>query len=214
MHTWVMPSMSVKLTRMELLNTRKRLTLARRGHKLLKDKQDELMRQFLLQVKDTRKRRQSVECELAEAYASFSEVRAFISRQGLEEAFLCSKGRMVLECESRNTLGVEVPILKITSPQLDVGYGLATTPMELDNAIKRFREIVKKLILLAENEKSAELLAVELEKTRRRVNALEHILIPKLEKNVRYIDMKLEEMERSNFCNLMRIKGFMEEGEA
>jgi len=199
---------------MELLNTRKRLRLARRGHKLLKDKRDELMRQFLMLVKDTQKRRGSVEKEMAEAYARFSGVRAFISKQELDEAFLCSNGRMELECTSKNMVGVEVPILKVSSPQQDVGYSLVTTPMELDNALMKFAEIVEKLVLLAENEKSTELLAVEIEKTRRRVNALEHILIPQLEDTARYIEMKLEEMERSNFCNLMRIKGLMEEAES
>lgn len=197
---------TTKLTRMELLSTRKKVKLAKRGHKLLKDKRDELMKHFLTLIKETKLRREEIERELAKSYQAFFLVRALASSAELENAFLYPRVKSTVTCSTKNIVGTEVPRLKLNLVELDLGYSLAQTPIQLDQALAQFYQAVQKLVLLAELERSSELLAKELESTRRRVNALEHILIPQLERKVRYIELRLEEIERANFCNLMRIK--------
>ncbi len=197
---------TAKLTRMELLNTKKRVKLAKRGHKLLKDRRDELMKHFLTLIKENKLRREELEEELVQFYKTLMYVRAMMSREELENAFFYPVVEATVAYSSKSVVGVDVPGLKLNPVRLDVGYSLAQTPIELDKVIMNFYRILQELIALAEIEKSSEILAAEIEKTRRRVNALEHILIPHLERKTRYIEMKLEEMERANFCNLMRIK--------
>lgn len=197
---------TAKLTRMELLITKKKLKLARRGHKLLKDKRDELMKNFLEIIKETKRRREELEKELENAYKEFLFVRASTSMQELENAFLYPKSGTTVEGATKTLVGVEVPELKLNLSPVDLGYSLIQTPIQLDKALVCFHQALQKLALLAQLERSSELLALEIERTRRRVNALEHILIPQLERKVKYIELRLEEIERANFCNLMRIK--------
>jgi V/A-type H+-transporting ATPase subunit D len=197
---------TAKLTRMELLSTKKKLKLAIRGHKLLKDKRDELMKNFLALIKETKRRREELEKELENAYKSFLIARAMLSVQELENAFLYPRVRTTIAATTKTIVGVEVPEIKLNLSTVDLGYSLVQTPIALDSALTYFHQALQKLALLAELECSSELLALEIERTRRRVNALEHILIPQLERKVKYIELRLEEIERANFCNLMRIK--------
>jgi V/A-type H+-transporting ATPase subunit D len=197
---------TTKLTRMELLRAKKKLKLARRGHKLLKDKRDELMKNFLTLIKETKQRREEFEKELEEAYKYFLFVRALTSHNELEASFLYPKTKALVSYKTKALVGVEVPILKLNRIVPDLGYSLAQTPTELDLATQYLSKAIQKLVLVAELVSTSEMLAREIERTRRRVNALEHILIPQLEHKVRYIELKLEEIERANFCNLMRIK--------
>lgn len=202
---------SVKATRMELLNIKKKIKIAKRGHKLLKDKRDELMKQFLSMVNENMERREDIESKLSLAYGSFLLTRAMMSVEEIEEAILYPKKETLLDISYQNIMGVNVPELEMQM-EGDLAYSLVSTSSELDHALELFSKVLLDLIQLAEVEKSVELLAKEIGKTRRRVNALEHVLIPQLEGAARYIDMKLDEMERSNFCNLMRIKEIMGEG--
>ncbi|MDI6708115.1 MAG: V-type ATP synthase subunit D [Candidatus Thermoplasmatota archaeon] len=197
---------TAKLTRMELLTTKKKLKLAIRGHKLLKDKRDELMKHFLAVIKETKRMREGLEEELENAYKEFMLVRATASMEELENAFLYPRSRTTIEATTKTLVGVEVPELKLNLSEVDLGYSLAQTPIQLDTTLAHFRHALQKLALLAQLQSSSELLALEIERTRRRVNALEHILIPQLERKVKYIELRLEEVERANFCNLMRIK--------
>jgi len=199
---------SVKATRMELLNIKKKIKIAKRGHKLLKDKRDELMKQFLSMVNENMERREDIESKLSLAYGSFLLTRAMMSVEEIEEAILYPKKETLLEISYQNIMGANVPELEMQM-EGDLAYSLVSTSSELDHALELFSKVLLDLIHLAEVEKSVELLAKEIGKTRRRVNALEHVLIPQLEGAARYIDMKLDEMERSNFCNLMRIKEIM-----
>lgn len=182
---------TAKLTRMELLITKKKLKLAKRGHKLLKDKRDELMKNFLPLIRECKSKRDELEKKLDESYKKFFIVRAFASIAELESAFLSPSPISTIKTELKNIIGVDVPILKLNLLQPDLGYSMMQTPIELDNMIESFQDVIKKIVDLAELEQSCELLAMELEKTRRRVNALEHVLIPQLENKVKYIEFKL-----------------------
>ena len=202
---------SVKATRMELLNIKKRIKIAKRGHKLLKDKRDGLMKQFLSIVNESMEIRKRVEGELYLAYRSFLLTRAMMSVEEIEEAILYPKKEALLDISYQNIMGVNVPDLEMEmEKEEDIAYSLVSTSSELDHALELFSKALTEMVQLAEIQKSVELLALEINKTRRRVNALEHVLIPQLEEAARYINMKLDEMERSNFCNLMRIKEIME----
>ena len=202
---------SVKATRMELLNIKKRIKIAKRGHKLLKDKRDGLMKQFLSIVNESMEIRKRVEDELYLAYRSFLLTRAMMSVEEIEEAILYPKKEALLDISYQNIMGVNVPDLEMEmEKKKDIAYSLVSTSSELDHALELFSKALTEMVQLAEIQKSVELLALEINKTRRRVNALEHVLIPQLEEAARYINMKLDEMERSNFCNLMRVKEIME----
>lgn len=198
--------LAVNPTRMELLKLKKRLVLARRGHKLLKDKQDELMRNFLSLIEEIKELRLTVEIELFQAYGSFLIARSTMAREFLDEALMFTQLKANLEV-------VYVPLLNLRVPRYSLkiegdyfSYGLFTTSMELDKALKRYRELIPKMVELAEKERTLEMLSYEIERTRRRVNALEHILIPNIIETIAYISMKLEEQERSNLTRLMKIK--------
>ncbi len=202
---------SVKATRMELLNIKKRIKIAKRGHKLLKDKRDGLMKQFLNMVNENMEIRKSVESKLSSAYRSFLLARVMMSVEEIKEAILYPKKECLLHISHQNIMGVNVPKLEMQmESEIGPTYSLVSTSGELDRALGLFVKALPEMIQLAEIERSVELLALEIGKTRRRVNALEHVLIPQLEEAARYIDMKLDEIERSNFCNLMRIKEIME----
>jgi len=202
---------NVSPTRMQLQKLKRRYAVARRGHKLLKDKLDELLKNFMELVRRNRDLRTAVDAALAEAFTGFTVARAVMSSAAVEEALMFPKERASVTASSRNLMSVQVPTLKWDfEEQKDRSqiypYGFALTSVELDRAIKLLSDTMPLLIELAEVEKSVELLAEAIEGTRRRVNALEHILIPQLETDIKYIRMKLEEAERGNLTRLMKVK--------
>ncbi len=198
--------LAVNPTRMELLKLKKRLILARRGHKLLKDKQDELMRNFLSLIEEIKELRLTVEIELFQAYGSFLIARLTMGREFLDEALMFSQLETNLEVTYVPLMNLRIPRYRLNIEGDYFSYGLLTTSMELDRALKRYRELIPKMVELAEKERELEMLSYEIERTRRRVNALEHILIPNIFETISYISMKLEELERSNLTRLMKIK--------
>jgi V/A-type H+-transporting ATPase subunit D len=204
----------VNATRMELLKQKKRLAMARRGHKLLKQKRDELMHRFLQLVEETRGLRERVEEKLAAGFRSFLLARAEMSKEAMEESLMTGASRNgALQTEMEPVMSVWVPRFVLSDTQDIYSYGFAATSAELDTALTLFKETLPDMIKLAEIEKSLELLAEEIETTRRRVNALERVLIPQLEENIKKISMALDEMERSTRASLMRIKDIIR-GEA
>jgi len=198
--------LTVNPTRMELLKLKKRLILARRGYRLLRDKQDELMRNFLSLIEEIKDLRLTVERELFEAYSSFLIARSYMGREFLEEALMLAPLETRLEVTYTPLLNLRVPSYKLKIEGDYFSYGVLNTSMELDLALKKYRELIPKMVELAEKEKILEMLSFEIERTRRRVNALEHILIPNIVETISYISMKLEELERSNLIRLMKIK--------
>lgn len=208
-----MAAKHVNPTRMELTKLKKRLKVARRGHKLLKDKRDELMRQFLDLVRKNRDIREKVEEMLLKVHGNFLIARAVVSSEVMEEALLLPKQKVALDVSTKNIMSVDVPVLNFQTENEDAGniypYGFATTSGELDSAIGILAETLPHMLELAQMEKSAQLLAEEIEKTRRRVNALEYVLIPELTESIKYITMKLEENERGNLTRLMKVKDMM-----
>ena len=208
--------LNVNPTRMELTKLKKRLVTATRGHKLLKDKQDELMRRFIDLVKYNNTLRREVEKELSASLKEFVMARAVMNSEMLEEAIVYPKEKISLELHTKNIMSVNVPVMEFKRAlEGDEGsiypYGFASTSSELDDSISKLYTILPKLLELAEVEKSTQLMADEIEKTRRRVNALEYMTIPQLEETIRYIRMKLEENERGNLTRLMKVKSMMEE---
>ena len=204
-----MARLAVNPTRMELTRLKRRLVTARRGHKLLKDKRDELMKQFLDIVRANKELRESVEARLAAVHDSMSLAAALSSRKMLEEALILPKREGVLEVSSQNRMSVEVPVFRFTLPEngaAGCNYGFAFTSGELDDAVVSLSALLPDLVRLAELEKTAQMLAEEIEKTRRRVNALEYIMIPRYQSGIRSIKMKLDENERGNAVRLMKVK--------
>jgi len=196
----------VSPTRMELLKLRKRVEVARRGHKLLKDKRDQLMKEFLVLVREDRELREQVEKMLLAANRSFLVARAVMSREALEAAIMAPKQRVYMEMDTSVIMNVHVPRFSMRQEGDPLSYGFVDTSSELDAALAAFSEVLALLIRLAQIEKSAELLADEIERTRRRVNALEYVLIPELQAAAKDISMKLSEQERSTVARLMKIK--------
>ncbi|NLW48736.1 MAG: V-type ATP synthase subunit D [Firmicutes bacterium] len=199
----------VNPTRMELLRIKKRHKVAIRGHKLLKDKLDELMKDFMKLVEENRRLRGEVEKELAGSIQGFMMARAIMSKEAVEQAIGFPKVKAEITAGVRNLMGIEVPVFNLKENEVKGGiypYGFAQTSGELDQAIRKLSESLKSLISLAEVEKTVELLASEIEKTRRRVNALEYVLIPQLAETIKFITMKLDENERGNLTRLMKIK--------
>lgn len=210
-----MARLNVNPTRMELSKLKKRLVTATRGHKLLKDKQDELMRRFIELIKYNNKLRAEVEDKLQLSFKKFLMASAAISPEFLEEAIAYPKESISVQVEHKNVMSVNVPVMKfIRKLEGDPGsiypYGFATTSSELDDSIEHLYSILPRLLELAEVEKSCQLMADEIEKTRRRVNALEYMTIPQLNETIKYIKMKLDENERSALTRLMKVKDMME----
>jgi V/A-type H+-transporting ATPase subunit D len=205
-----MAQKTITPTRMELTRLKARLKTATRGHKLLKDKRDELMRQFLDIVRRTRELRTRVDEGLSRANAALSLASAIMSSDMLEQALLYPIGRAELEVTLKNIMSVNVPRFEFKTEAAEsrdiYPYGFAQTSGELDDAIAAMSEVFRELLELAESEKTSQLLADEIEKTRRRVNALEYVMIPDLQKNIKYISMKLEENDRSTKVRLMKVK--------
>jgi V/A-type H+-transporting ATPase subunit D len=193
-----MAKLNVNPTRMELSNLKRRLVTAKRGHKLLKDKQDELMRKFIELIKRNKELRVEVEKELSGSFKDFLIASAVMSPQMLEEAVAFPNEKVNVDITMKNIMSVYVPIMNFKREM--------RTSSELDDAILKLYNIFTKLLELAEVEKSCQLMADEIEKTRRRVNALEYRTIPDLEVTIKYIRMKLDENERSTITRLMKVK--------
>ncbi|NLA76347.1 MAG: V-type ATP synthase subunit D [Clostridiales bacterium] len=208
-----MAVMSVNPTRMELTNLKRKLVTARRGHKLLKDKRDELMRRFLELVRENKQLRMEVEAGIKEANVKMSMARSSMSDEVLNVALQLPAQEMSLEISEKNVMSVMIPQFDVSFKMADesgiYSYGYAFTSADLDDAVKALSEIMPKMIRLAEVEKSCSLMASEIEKTRRRVNALEHVMIPQYEDTIKFIAMKLDENERSATTRLMKVKDMM-----
>jgi len=189
-------------TRMELLRLKKRLMLAHRGHKLLKDKQDELMRQFLDLVDSIRKLREEVEKKFQESLRFFLYSRMETPRNSLEEALMIPNKKVDIEIEKKQVLNLQVPVIKSSVEDKARSYSFGNTSGNLDLALLNFKDLFPKFLELAQAEKTLRLIGNEIEKTRRRVN----VLIPGLEETRRYIEVKLSEMERGNLTRLMKVK--------
>lgn len=205
-----MARLNVNPTRMELTNLKKKLASARRGHKLLKDKRDELMRRFMDMVRENQQLRQEVEAAVRQANAHIAVAGSVMQNAQLETALMLPKQELELEIGEQNVMSVNIPVFSTkfkTDNSSDIySYGTAFTSCDLDEAVRYLSEIFPKMLRLAEVEKSCQLLADEIEKTRRRVNALEHIMIPDYEDTIKYITMKLSENERSTATGLMKVK--------
>ena len=195
---------------MELTRLKGRLKTATRGHKLLKDKRDELMKQFLDIVRENRALRKKVEEALMRAHGSFTVASALMSDQMLEQSLLYPKQSVELDMTFQNIMSVNVPLYHFKTKGQDSGdvypYGFATTSCELDGAVDALSSVFQDMLKLAQIEKTSQLLAEEIEKTRRRVNALEYVMIPQMQESIRYISMKLDENERQNTTRLMKVK--------
>ena len=208
-----MPSTTINPTRMELTRLKGRLKTAQRGHKLLKDKRDELMKQFMDVVRENRALRRRVEEGLMRAHGSFTVAAALMSPEMLEQALLYPKQSVELEMTFQNIMSVDVPQYRFHTSSQDPGevypYGFAQTSGELDDAVDAMSTVFQDMLRLAEVEKTSQLLAEEIEKTRRRVNALEYVKIPEMQENIKYISMKLDENERANTIRLMKVKDML-----
>ncbi len=205
-----MARLNVNPTRMELSKLKKKLVSAQRGHKLLKDKRDELMRQFMGLIKENRQLRTEVEAAISEAGKYMAVAGSVMQKEVLETALMMPKQEVELEVGEKNVMSVYIPVF---SPKFKTGdssdvysYGTAFTSTDLDGAVSALSEVFPKMIRLAEIEKACQLMADEIEKTRRRVNALEHIMIPDYQETIKFITMKLSENERSTTTSLMKVK--------
>lgn len=205
-----MASSQIIPTRMELSRIKDKLAVARKGHKLLKDKRDELMRQFLIMVRENMELRKHVEEGIRQANINFIVAKAGMDAETLNTALMAAKQKVTLGVSTKNVMSVNIPVFDVrtkTASETDIySYGYAFTSSDLDGAIKSLADTRDDMILLAEKEKACKLMAAEIEKTRRRVNALEHVIIPEAQKNIKYISMKLEETARDNTIRLIKVK--------
>lgn len=205
-----MAILNVNPTRMALLGLKKKIKSARRGHKLLKDKQDGLMQKFMEIIREARRIREEVEEKLGAAFKNFIRAGSLMAEEFVEGALLYSTAKTELEVKTKNVMSVHIPQFNLKTEGDVITYGYLQTSGELDMSLQSFQDVFPLLIELAEIEKSAEALADELEKTRRRVNALEYRMIPDLEETIKFIQMKLSEMERSSIVNTMAVKAKIE----
>ena len=205
-----MPAVNVNPTRQELTRLKNRLRTSVRGHKLLKDKRDELMKQFLEVVRENRALRTKVESALMQAHASFTVASALMSTEMLQQSLLYPKQSVELTMDFKNVMSVNVPEYHFQTRDAQPGdvypYGFAATSGALDDAVDALSGVFQDMLRLAEMEKTAQLLAEEIEKTRRRVNALEYVKIPQMEESIKYISLKLDENDRSATIRLMKVK--------
>ena len=211
-----MAKLNVNPTRMELASLKKKLVTSTRSHKLLKDKQDELMRQFINLVKHNNKLRKEVEEQLQSSLKDFVMARAVMSSEFLEEAIVYPKEHITVDVKEKNIMSVSVPVMnfkrELEGEEVSIyPYGFANTSCELDDTLSKLYGIIPQLLELAEVEKACQLMADEIEKTRRRVNALEYRTIPDLEETIKYIRMRLDENERATTIRLMKVKSMIEQ---
>ncbi len=208
-----MAILNVNPTRMELNSLKGKLKTATRGHKLLKDKRDELMREIIELVRENKEVRREVEKGIEKANAHMSIARSVMSDEALNTALMLPMQEMSLQISEKNVMSVNIPVFDAkfkTADENDIySYGYAFTSSDLDDAVKALSDIMPLMLRLAELEKSCQLMAAEIEKTRRRVNALEHVMIPNYEDTIRYIRMKLDENDRSTTTRLMKVKDML-----
>ena len=198
--------LKINPNRMELLRLKKRLVVAKRGYKLLKDKRDALIQVFVQLARESNTVREELEEKLLKCYIIFSNASSLMSKIALEETLMFPKAKSRIEVSFKNVMSVDVPQYKYKFEGNYYSYGLVSTTAELDGALKKYHEILPLMLRVAELDKSVTLLANEIEKTRRRVNALEYVIIPDLEETINFITMKLDEMARSTNSAIMRIK--------
>lgn len=202
-----MTVMNVNPTRMEMKRLQARLKTATRGHKLLKDKTDEMIRRFIDLAEQNKSLREQTEKELCEALNAFSEARAVTDARVVEEAILMPSRTISLTCTKRKVMGVDVPAMEVSDSGGELyPYSFLTVTSKLDDSLRGLNEVLLKLVRLAETEKTCNMLAEEIEKNKRRVNALENIMIPQLTETIKYIKMKLDESERAATVRLMKVK--------
>ena len=208
-----MAKMNVNPTRMELRRLKTRLKTATRGHKLLKDKSDEMIRQFMVYVRENKRLREEIEAELSIALKGFTLARAVSSNAVIEEAVMMPATKAEISLSSDNVMSVEVPSISVVEHegQDKYPYSFDTVMSELDASIGTLSTLLVKLVKLAEVEKTCNMLADEIEKNRRRVNALEYVMIPQIEETIKYINMKLDENERASTIRLMKVKSMIEQ---
>ena len=198
---------NINPTRMELMRIKRQLVTAKRGHKLLKDKQDEMIRQFMLIIKKNDTLRQEIEKELLNINREFARAQLNMSKEGVQEALLVPSKTVELTSSYKTIMNVKVPTISYNEQaKIDITYGFAFTASLLDNAVVSLSKLLPKLVELAEIEKTCDMLEYEIEKTRRRVNAIEFVMIPEMEETIRVITTKLEDNERSNIIRLMKSK--------
>lgn len=208
-----MAKMNVNPTRMELRRLKTRFKTATRGHKLLKDKSDEMIRQFMVYVRENKRLREEIEAELSSALKGFTLARAVSSNAVIEEAVMMPATKAEISLSSDNVMSVEVPSISVVEHegQDKYPYSFDTVTSELDASIGTLSTLLVKLVKLAEVEKTCNMLADEIEKNRRRVNALEYVMIPQIEETIKYINMKLDENERASTIRLMKVKSMIEQ---
>ncbi len=208
-----MAIMNVNPTRMELKRLKNRLKTAERGHKLLKDKTDEMVRQFIIYARQNKELREEVEYELGEAMKNFVLARALMTPEAVEEAILMPSRSVSLSCAKKSVMSVVVPSIEINeSDQSDLyPYSFISVTDQMDSSIETLNKLLVKLIKLAEIEKTTNMLAEEIEKNKRRVNALEHVMIPQMQETIKYIVLKLDENERGSLVRLMKVKDMIEQ---
>lgn len=206
-----MARLNVNPTRMELRTLKNRLKTAVRGHKLLKDKADETVRQFMNYIRLNKQLREEIEGEVTDALRSFLMASAVNSPETIEEAVAMPARSVKLKSDIKNIMSVSVPSIEIEEGDATelYPYSFATVSSELDSSIAKLSELLVKLVRLAEVEKTCNMLADEIEKNRRRVNALEYVMIPDHEETIKYITMKLDENERANTIRLMKVKSML-----
>jgi V/A-type H+-transporting ATPase subunit D len=204
---------NVKPTRMELLKLRKRIKLADKGHRLLKEKRDALISEFMVVIKEYREARKNVEENLKIAFYNLLMAEVLLGSRDIEQIAGITLRDIDLDFTSKNIMGVSVPIMKIDNLVRRInerGYGFLSTNAKLDDAAKNFEESLSVIVRLAEVEESVRRIAQEVEKTKRRVNALEYIVIPRLKATIKHIEMRMEEIERESFMRLKKIKASLE----
>lgn len=205
--------LNVNPTRQELLRLKIKLKTAQRGHKLLKEKRDGLMKSFMAIIREAKDLREQIEAELGQGFFSFVFFSSKMRQSAIKEALLVPTKKVSLEAQTKNVMGVDVPVFEYQEEGDFLAYDLATTSTSLDRSLQTFSSALQKMVKLAEIEHSAKLLAEEIEKTRRRVNALEYVFIPNMKETLKYIQNKLNEQERGTIITLMKVKELIEKQE-
>ncbi len=203
-----MTRLNVNPTRMELKKLKARLKTAVRGHKLLKDKSDELIRRFSVIIRENKELRESVEKDMSGVLGQFAVARALSSEETVEQAFAMPSAPLEIECGTENVMGVEVPKISVSASEgkSRLPYSYAGLTSEADASVEMLVKVLPKMVELAKTEKTVRMLAEEIERNKRRVNALEYVMIPQLEETIKYISVKLDENERSAQTRLMKVK--------
>ena len=202
--------LDINPTRMELLRLKKRHILAMRGHKLLKDKQDELVRNFLEIIEETKKLRVQADNEIQSVFQSYSVAEGVVGGAAIEGLFTIPGAQTEVKSKTKSIMNLKAPEFEVQISGNPYNYGDEKSSVLVDRSVRKFGDLLNTLLKLAELEKTSILLAEEIEKTRRRVNALEYIIIPNIEDTIKYITMKLSEMERSNLTRVKKVKAMIE----